>query len=191
MKNKTHKLSLWLAVIALVFCGGAFAQNKGKSSMNAAKLETAYFAMGCFWKTQFVFSKVPGVVETRVGYTGGKTANPNYKDVCGDGTGHAEAVKVVFDPAKVSYRQLLELFWAKHDPTTKNRQGLDIGTQYRSAVFYTSPEQLREATSYKAELEKSRRYHNPIVTELVPATSFYDAEDYHQNYFVKHGAVCN
>jgi peptide-methionine (S)-S-oxide reductase len=156
----------------------------------AAKAEKAMFAAGCFWKTQYVFSKVPGVISTRVGYSGGTTTKPSYEQVCSDRTGHAETVLVEFDPTKVSYHHLLEVFWSNHDPTTVNRQGPDNGSQYRSVVFYTSPSQKKEALALKDELNRSHKFVNSIVTEIVPAGPFYDAENYHQNYYAKHGAVC-
>jgi peptide-methionine (S)-S-oxide reductase len=186
--KKLLTVALMPLLIGLFFVS-VYAQAENSGS-EAANLQTAYFAGGCFWKSQFIFSKVKGVVDTKVGYTGGTVPDPNYHMVCGDKTGHAETVKVVFDPAKVSYRHLLEVFFAKFDPTTLNRQGPDVGTQYRSIIFYTSPAQKEEATNYKLELERQHKFSSPIVTEIVPASKFYDAEDYHQNYFVKHGEVC-
>ena len=147
--------------------------------------QTATFAAGCFWGVEEIFRTTPGVVRTAVGYTGGFTPNPTYQDVCGDGTGHAEAVQVEFDPAMIPYGELLEIFWKNHDPTTLNRQGPDFGTQYRSAVFFHSPEQEREARASK--LEKARDFRRPIVTEIVPAVEFYPAEEYHQQYLKKRG----
>lgn len=155
------------------------------------KLEEAMFAAGCFWKVQYVFSKVPGVVRTTVGYSGGKTLNPSYKEVCGDKTGHAETVLVEYDPEKVTYKQLLRTFWTNHDPTTMNRQGPDVGTQYRSVVFYTNEAQHQDALAVRAELDKARKFGAPIVTSIEPAGKFYKGEDYHQNYFEKHGMVCH
>jgi peptide-methionine (S)-S-oxide reductase len=149
--------------------------------------EKATFAAGCFWGVEEVFRTVPGVLKTRVGYIGGKTLNPTYKEVCTDRTGHAEAIEIEFDPKVVSYQHLLETFFEKHDPTTLNRQGPDVGTQYRSGVFYHSPAQQASA---EAEIEKrnaSGDYARPVVTEVVPATTFYAAEDYHQRYFEKRG----
>ncbi len=154
------------------------------------KLDKAYFASGCFWKTQYVFGKVPGVVKTAVGYTGGTLTNPTYEQVCSHATGHAEAVEIDFDPTKTNYRKLLEVLFAHHDPTTKNQQGPDIGDQYRSAIFYASEDQKKEALAYIAELTRAKRFPKPIVTLVVPSTKFYKAEEYHQNYFVKHGQVC-
>ena len=152
----------------------------------------ATFAAGCFWGVEACFRQIPGVLGTRVGYTGGHLANPTYQDVCTDRTGHAEAVEVDFDPEKVSYEQLLEVFWDNHDPTQLNRQGPDFGTQYRSVIFYHSEEQKQAALASKAELEASHRYPHPIATQIVPATTFYLAEDYHQQYLEKRGlATCH
>jgi peptide-methionine (S)-S-oxide reductase len=152
----------------------------------------ATFAAGCFWGVEATFRALPGVTTTRVGYTGGNLPNPTYKDVCTDGTGHAEAVAVEFDPTKISYDKLLDVFWENHDPTQLNRQGPDWGTQYRSAIFYHSPEQESAAKASKQELEKAHRYSKPIVTQIVPATTFYEAEDYHQQYLEKRGlATCH
>ena len=151
------------------------------------KTERATFAAGCFWGVEETFRKVPGVISAQVGYTGGKTANPTYRDVCSDATGHAEAIEITFDPAKVSYPKLLEIFFENHDPTTPNRQGPDVGSQYRSAVFYHTPEQRKLAEAEKANREKSGDYARPIVTEIVEAGPFYKAEDYHQRYFEKKG----
>jgi peptide-methionine (S)-S-oxide reductase len=149
--------------------------------------EKATFAAGCFWGVESAFRQVPGVVDTAVGYTGGSLANPTYEDVCTDRTGHAEAVQVEFDPAKVSYEKLLDVFWENHDPTTKNRQGPDVGTQYRSAIFFHSPEQEKAASESRARLEKSGKFRRPIVTEIVPEKEFWRAEEYHQRYLEKRG----
>lgn len=147
----------------------------------------ATFAAGCFWGVEDAFRQVKGVSSTTVGYTGGQTKNPTYKQVCTDTTGHAEAVEVEFDPNEVSYRELLALFFQSHDPTTLNRQGPDYGTQYRSAIFYHDAEQETEAREAKAALEKAGIFKRPIVTQIVPAPDFYRAEDYHQQYFEKQG----
>jgi len=149
--------------------------------------EKATFAAGCFWGVQAAFDKVKGVVKTTVGYTGGSTENPTYKEVCTDKTGHAEAVEVEFDPSQVSYGRLLDRFWEMHDPTTLNRQGPDVGTQYRSAIFCHSPEQKKEAAESRDTLAKSGRFAKPVVTQIVPAAAFYRAEEYHQKYFEKNG----
>ena len=148
-------------------------------------MQKATFAAGCFWGVEATFRAVDGVVETVVGYTGGKTANPSYEEVCTGRTGHAEAVQLQFDPARVSYDELLDAFWALHDPTTLNRQGPDVGTQYRSAIFVHDAAQEAAATASKERLAQSGRHRRPIVTEILPAGAFYRAEDYHQQYFDK------
>ena len=152
-------------------------------------LQLATFAAGCFWGVEAAFRETEGVVRTSVGYTGGRTPDPTYEQVCSDITGHAEAVDVWFDPAQIGYDDLLNLFWSIHDPTTPNRQGWDLGSQYRSAIFFHDPEQEKLAVTSRDERQTSLA--RPIVTEIVPAPAFYDAEDYHQRYFEKHGgAVC-
>ncbi len=154
--------------------------------------ETATFGAGCFWGVEAEFRRVPGVTTTSVGYEGGTLENPTYKDVCTDRTGHAEVVQVEFDPAQVSYNDLLKVFWANHDPTTLNRQGPDHGSQYRSAVFFHSPAQQAQANASKEALAQSGIFKKPIVTEIVPAQTFYAAEDYHQQYLEKRGlASCH
>jgi methionine-S-sulfoxide reductase len=151
------------------------------------KTEKATFAAGCFWGVESAFRQVPGVLETQAGYTGGKTENPTYKQVCSGTTGHAEAIEITFDPAKVSYETLVELFFKLHDPTQVNRQGPDVGTQYRSVIFYHSPEQKTAAESMKTALDTTGRYKKPVATQIVPAVPFYRAEEYHQRYFEKNG----
>jgi methionine-S-sulfoxide reductase len=148
-------------------------------------MEEAIFGAGCFWGVEHKFGKVKGVIETEVGYTGGETKNPTYKDVCTNKTGHAEVVKVTYNPSIVSYEDLLEIFWDIHNPTTLNRQGWDIGTQYRSAVFYKNEEQRLSAIELKEKLDKSGKYKKPIVTEIVPSAEYYKAEEYHQKYHEK------
>ena len=150
-------------------------------------MEKATFGAGCFWGIEHAFRKVDGVIEAAVGYAGGTTPDPTYEQVCSGQTGHAEVVEVEFDPAKVSYNELLEVFWTIHDPTTLNRQGPDIGTQYRSAIYFHSPEQEQAAKESIAALENGDRFRNPIVTELAPIDRFYMGEDYHQRYFEKQG----
>ncbi len=147
----------------------------------------ATFAAGCFWGVEAVFRQLEGVRATRVGYTGGTTKNPTYEDVCTDRTGHAEAVEVEYDPSRVSYEQLLNVFWENHDPTTLNRQGPDVGTQYRSAIFFHTLEQEAAAKASKEKLEKTGKYRKPIVTEITAAAEFYPAEEYHQQYVEKRG----
>jgi peptide-methionine (S)-S-oxide reductase len=155
-------------------------------------MEKATFGAGCFWGVEAAFRKVKGVLTTRVGYLGGTLVNPTYQDVCSGNTGHAEVVEVTYDPEQVTYDELLAVFWDNHNPTTRNRQGPDVGTQYRSAIFFHTPEQQATALASKAKLEKSGRYKNPIVTEITPATEFYMAEDYHQQYLEKRGrASCH
>jgi peptide-methionine (S)-S-oxide reductase len=155
--------------------------------MKENALEKATFAAGCFWGVEAAFRQIPGVVATRVGYTGGRTEDPTYERVCSHTTGHAEAVEVTFDPERVSYEQLLDVFWTNHNPTTKNRQGLDIGDQYRSAVFFHSPEQQEAAERTKEAVEAKLHWPKKVVTEIVPAPEFYEAEDYHQQYLEKRG----
>jgi peptide methionine sulfoxide reductase msrA/msrB len=156
----------------------------------AAKTETATFAAGCFWGVEYKMGKLPGVVSTMVGYTGGKTVNPTYEEVCSDRTGHAEAVQLTFDPAQLSYADLVRHFFSIHDPTQVNRQGPDQGSQYRSAIFYHSEAQREEARKVMEELKSSGKFKKRLATELVPASAFYKAEEYHQKYFEKHGVVC-
>lgn len=152
----------------------------------------AIFAAGCFWGVQATFDTVPGVVSTEVGYTGGELHQPTYEEVCTGRTGHAEAIDISYDPDKVSYKELLQTFFNAHNPTTQNRQGLDIGEQYRSAIFYTNDEQKKEAEEMIAELNKSGRFPSPIVTQVVPAGKFYPAEAYHQKYLQRRGkAACS
>ncbi len=154
--------------------------------------EQATFGAGCFWGVEETFRQTPGVTDTAVGYEGGTLENPTYRDVCTGTTGHAEVVQVTFDPAQVSYDTLLDIFWANHDPTTPNRQGPDHGTQYRSAIFYASPAQQATAEASKEKWNVSGRFRRPIVTEVVPAQSFYRAEEYHQQYLAKRGmASCH
>lgn len=147
--------------------------------------ETAIFGAGCFWGVEYVFERVPGVVSTEVGYAGGMTEHPTYREVCSHTTGHAEVTRVEFDPAVVSFEQLLEVFWAMHDPTQVNRQGPDVGDQYRSAIYTTSDEQL--ATAEASRERAQARIGRPIATEIRPADTFWPAEDYHQRYYDKNG----
>ncbi|HTI15433.1 MAG TPA: peptide-methionine (S)-S-oxide reductase MsrA [Dictyobacter sp.] len=147
----------------------------------------ASFAAGCFWGVEELFRQLTGVISTTVGYEGGYTENPTYKIVCSDTTGHAETVEIEYDPDQVSYETLLRVFWENHNPTTLNRQGVDVGTQYRSVIFYHTPEQQAIAQASRDQLEQSHRYQQPIVTQIIPAETFYKAEDYHQNYLAKRG----
>jgi len=150
-------------------------------------METAMFGAGCFWGVEEAFRRVEGVTATTVGYAGGNLETPTYRDVCSGRTGHAEVVQVEFDPACVSYAELLELFWSLHDPTQLNRQGPDVGTQYRSAIFHNSAEQEKIATSSKEAIEKSGRFGRPVVTEILPLPTFWRAEEYHQQYIARGG----
>ena len=151
--------------------------------------EIATFGAGCFWGIEAAFRRIPGVVDAAVGYSGGNTVNPTYQDVCTDETGHAEVVQVTFDPAKVTYDELLDAFWKMHNPTQKNRQGPDFGSQYRTAIFFHSPEQEAAAKKSKAALDASKKFAQPVATEITPAGPFYRAEEYHQKYLEKRGAA--
>lgn len=189
-------IPLQLGIFALPSCLGQ-GQNEATTkstikinSINTDKptnMEIATFANGCFWCTEAIFEELKGVVSSISGYSGGQTENPTYKEVCEGTTGHAECIQITFDPNIITYDELLEVFWKTHDPTTLNRQGNDIGTQYRSAIFYHTEEQKQKATQYKKELNESGAWSNPIVTEISPFTVFYPAENYHQQYFEVNG----
>lgn len=153
------------------------------ASFDNMNYDTAYFGTGCFWCTEAIFQRLKGVAKVVSGYSGGSVPEPTYEEVCTGTTGHAEACMVVYDPSVVSYDELLEVFWKTHDPTTLNRQGNDVGTQYRSVIFYTNEQQKEKAEHYKAELDKSGAFNNPIVTAVEPYKNFYSAEKYHQNYY--------
>ena len=152
-----------------------------------AEKKIATFGAGCFWGVEAAYRQVPGVLSTRVGYLGGTMENPTYRDVCSGGTGHAEVVEVTYDPSRLTYNDLLTVFWENHDPTTLNRQGPDVGEQYRSAIFFHTPEQRAAAAASKEKLQASGKLRRPIVTEIAPASEFYRAEDYHQQYLEKRG----
>ncbi|MBI9020181.1 MAG: peptide-methionine (S)-S-oxide reductase MsrA [Verrucomicrobia bacterium] len=173
--------ALLFSILITIVAGIAPAQER------AVQTETAIFAAGCFWGVESSFRAVDGVIDTQVGYTGGTTENPTYKEVCSGRTGHAEAVEITFDPVKISYAELVGLFWRVHNPTQVNRQGPDFGTQYRSAIFFQTLEQKAAAEKSKAALEASGKYTKPIATEIVPVSPFYRAEEYHQQYFKKNG----
>lgn len=185
------KIAFTMAIVALstlLSCAQKPKQEKtGNNNMSVAsftgKTDTATFGTGCFWCTEAIFKELEGVLSVTSGYSGGIVANPTYKEVCTGETGHAECVQVVFDPSKISFDELLEVFWQVHDPTTLNRQGADVGTQYRSAVFYHNDEQKQKAEKYKTELDKSGAFNNPIVTEITKFDKFYSAEGYHQDYY--------
>ncbi|MFA5236514.1 MAG: peptide-methionine (S)-S-oxide reductase MsrA [Methanoregula sp.] len=154
-----------------------------------SELKTATFGAGCFWGVEAAFRNVHGVMATEVGYTGGSTRNPRYEEVCTGQTGHVEAVRLLYDPDEVTYDDLLAIFWSIHNPTEKDRQGPDIGTNYRSAIFYHDPEQKRRAIQSKDEISRSGRFSRPVVTEIVPSAIFWRAEEYHQQYHEKHGGA--
>jgi peptide-methionine (S)-S-oxide reductase len=181
--------SLLAALVIVSAAVGCTAKTQTRNSMSAdlskisENIDTATFGTGCFWCTEAIFEQLNGVVKVTSGYSGGEVPNPTYKQVCTGETGHAECVQVQYEPDKITYDELLEVFWQVHDPTTLNRQGADVGTQYRSAIFYHTPEQKQKAEKYKAELDQSGAFKNPIVTEISPATTFYTAEDYHQEYY--------
>ena len=157
-------------------------------NLSGIKTDTATFGTGCFWCTEAIFQQLDGVLKVTSGYSGGHVRNPSYEQVCEGTTGHAEVIQMIYDPAKISFDELLEVFWETHDPTTLNRQGNDVGTQYRSAVFYHNAEQKQKAEKYKAELDKSGAFDNKIVTEITPSSAFYAAENYHQNYYNQNGS---
>ncbi|MES2458489.1 MAG: peptide-methionine (S)-S-oxide reductase MsrA [Bacteroidota bacterium] len=159
----------------------------GNANAQSSKLQKATFGNGCFWCSEAVFQRLNGVTAVRSGYEGGSVVNPSYDDVCTGTTGHAEVIEVTYDPAKIKYDELLEVFWKTHDPTTLNRQGADVGTQYRSVIFYHSPEQKTIAEKYKKELNDTKAFGNPVVTAIEKASPFYVAESYHQNYFNRNG----
>lgn len=187
-----------LSIVTIAFSiFASCAQNPSssiKTNMNnnntaaPATTDTATFANGCFWCTEAIFEELNGVISATSGYTGGQTINPTYKEVCSGITGHAECLQIIYDPSKISFDELLEVFWQTHDPTTLNRQGADVGTQYRSVVFYHNEEQRSKAAKYKAELDKSGAFDKPIVTTLEPFKVFYAAEAYHQNYYNNNGS---
>ena len=187
--------TLLFSIFSLASCQGAGSESKTAAKiMNEEKIptgvktDTATFATGCFWCTEAVFQELKGVLKVTSGYSGGTAVNPSYEQVCSGTTGHAECLQIVYDPRVISFDELLEVFWEAHDPTTLNRQGNDVGTQYRSAIFYHNAEQKQKAEGYKAKLDKSGAYANPIVTEITPAAAFYAAEDYHQDYYRLHGS---
>ena len=157
------------------------------SDTTTANTDTATLANGCFWCTEAVFQQLEGVHSVKSGYTGGSVANPSYEEVCTGNTGHAECLQIVYDPKKISFDDLLEVFWQTHDPTTLNRQGNDVGTQYRSGVFYHNAAQKQLAEDYKKKLDASGAFNDPIITEITEFTTFYPAEDYHDNYFIRNG----
>ena len=176
-------LNLKLSVITLMISSSLLAQNN-----KDLKMEIATFGNGCFWCTEAIFEGLKGVEKAVSGYSGGHVENPTYSAVCAGTTGHAEVIQITFDPNVITFDELLEVFWETHDPTTLNRQGNDVGTQYRSAVFYHNDEQRQKAESYKKELDASGAWDRPIVTEITALTNYYEAEDYHQQYFSLNGS---
>ncbi len=182
-----------MMLLAGVSCGQQSAADASKTMATEKKeqsvLQVATFGNGCFWCTEAIFQRLNGVDKVVSGYSGGKVKNPTYKEVCSGLTGHAEVIQITYDPKKITFDELLEVFWKTHDPTTLNRQGADEGTQYRSAVFYHSEEQKNLATEYRKKLDASGAFNNPIVTEITPFSEFYPAEDYHQNYFNLNGTA--
>jgi peptide-methionine (S)-S-oxide reductase len=190
-KSWSVVVGLSLTLAGAVFILGKLAMPESSTALEPAdvpaKMARATFGNGCFWCTEAVFQQLKGVQSVVSGYSGGTVKNPTYKQVCTGTTGHAEAVQITFDPKVISYADLLEVFWQTHDPTTLNRQGADMGTQYRSVIFYHNEEQKRLAEQYKTKVDKSGIFTNPIVTEIAPFKEFYRAEAYHQNYFLENG----
>jgi peptide-methionine (S)-S-oxide reductase len=183
--------AILFSAISLVSCNQSSSQNitmKEEIIPVGIKTDTATFGTGCFWCTEAVFQELKGVLKVTSGYSGGTVKNPSYEDVCSGTTGHAECLQVIYDPKIISFDELLEVFWEVHDPTTLNRQGNDVGTQYRSVIFYHNAEQEKKAEEYKVKLDKSGAYNNPIVTEITPFSHFYTAENYHQDYYRLHGS---
>ena len=171
-----------ITIVLIVLSGTVFSEtNRKEEQMN--KLETATFGAGCFWCVEAIFQELKGVEKVESGYMGGKTDNPSYKDICTGETGHAEVCQITYNPEEISFDELLEVFWQTHNPTTLNRQGADVGTQYRSAIFYHSESQRKTAEAYKEKLNELGAYDDPIVTEITEASTFYKAENYHQDYF--------
>jgi peptide-methionine (S)-S-oxide reductase len=184
MGSAIYKRMAGIIFPALFFFGAA-AQNKNHPRMTneSAKTATATFGAGCFWCVEAIFQRLNGVLTVKSGYSGGTTKNPTYREVCSGETGHAEVIQITYDESRISYDELLEVFWKTHDPTTPNRQGADVGTQYRSAVFYHNETQKAIAEKYKKALNDQKVYPDPVVTEIRPFTAFYPAENYHQNYY--------
>lgn len=191
----TIKRCASICFMVMAFFAGACSQNnktaaqKKKNNMNedTSRLQTATFGAGCFWCVEAVFQNLEGVVKVESGYSGGSIKNPTYREVCSGMTGHAEVCQITYDPKKISYDELLEVFWKTHDPTTLNYQGNDHGTQYRSVVFYHNDDQKQRAEYYKKKLNEEKAYPNPVVTEISAYSAFYKAEDYHQNYYNENG----
>jgi len=188
-RQATRFIIIFTAVLLLLFGtlsrpAGVYAQRDGGKGMGKNNTELATLGGGCFWCLEAVFEQTEGIMSVVSGYAGGNTEDPSYEEVCGGGTGHAEVVQITFDPETVSYNEILDLFWDAHDPTTVNRQGADVGSQYRSIILYHDEEQRKAALKSKSDLEKSGIFSNPVVTEIVALDTFYPAEDYHQDYYV-------
>jgi peptide-methionine (S)-S-oxide reductase len=197
MKKIKYKFKIAVTLVTAIFFASACGQtNETKSKMEkqsdnketGTNMDTATFGAGCFWCVEAVFQRLNGVESIESGYSGGTVKNPSYADVCTGTTGHAEVCRIIYDKTKISFDELLEVFWKTHDPTTVNYQGNDHGTQYRSVIFYHNAEQKKLAEKYKAEINKSGAYPNPIVTEISPLKNYYKAEDYHQNYYNQNGS---
>jgi peptide-methionine (S)-S-oxide reductase len=192
--------NLLVGLFALASCNNNLNPNKSMNTLTSAaepavitennfKTDTATFGTGCFWCTEAIFQELEGALKVTSGYSGGHVANPTYEQVCEKNTGHAEVIQVVYDPAKISFDDLLEVFWKTHDPTTLNKQGNDVGPQYRSVIFYHNEEQRQKSEKYKAELDKSGAFDKPIVTAIEPFRNFYSAEKYHQGYYNNNGSA--
>lgn len=190
--NKLLKNIALIGLISItlshISCGGSSKPSASSSNLNTTKMDTITFGAGCFWCVEAVYQRLKGVHSVTSGYMGGKLKNPTYREVCSGLTGHAEVCQITYDPQVISFQTLLEVFWQTHDPTTLNRQGADVGTQYRSAIFAHSAEQLRLAQEWKSDLNAKQVFPNPIVTQIVEASDFYPAEDYHQDYYKLNGA---
>jgi peptide-methionine (S)-S-oxide reductase len=178
-----------ILITAALFCSQFTIHHSQFTMQDNPTYDTATFGTGCFWCTEAIFQQLDGVIKVTSGYSGGHVINPTYEQVCSKTTGHAECLNIVYDKAKISFDQLLEVFWEYHDPTTLNKQGADEGPQYRSVIFYHNDEQKHKAEKYKAELDRSGAYNNPIVTAIEPFKNFYPAEDYHQDYYRLHGSA--
>jgi len=192
MKTEQYIRYFLIVIVMAVTVNSSFSKSKINGN-NHMKTEIATFGAGCFWCTEAIFDRIEGVIKVEPGFSGGTTKNPTYKEVISETTGHAEVAQITFDPAQVSYATLLEVFWKTHNPTTLNRQGADVGTQYRSVIFFHNKEQETLATTSKAELDKATIWDKPIVTEIVPFEAFYPAEDYHNDYYENNptNSYCN
>lgn len=190
--NKLLKNIALIGLISItlshISCGSSSKPSASSSNLNTTKMDTITFGAGCFWCVEAVYQRLKGVHSVTSGYMGGKLKNPTYREVCSGLTGHAEVCQITYDPQVISFQTLLEVFWQTHDPTTLNRQGADVGTQYRSAIFAHSAEQLRLAQEWKSDLNAKQVFPNPIVTQIVEVSDFYPAEDYHQDYYKLNGA---